>query len=277
MKLKNYTILPTMLAISMLHGCGEPRIDSTSDDAFKSSLSSVRASMTADQQKELDHEITSMIIGSVGDLFSRNDSQQSKFSELKTRLDGKTGKEALEEFKLMRIASIDKEKSIKDKEITDLKRKSSELAQRIAQAASAKTSLEKFKVLSSSFYFDKNSLLHDAIIEVTVKNDTSTPVATVYFSCTLSSPGRSVPWVSDDLVYQIPGGIEPGEQATWKLSPNMFSQWGNAPRDRNDLAIAITPYRLDGGDGAVILNSLPSKSDIDELERVKARITAISP
>jgi hypothetical protein len=85
-------------------------------------------------------------------------------------------------------------------------------------------------------------------IELRVKNNTGKAISHAYFAGTLSSPGREVPWLKEDFNYAIAGGLEPGEETTWQLSPNSFSPWGvvDAPKDAG---LQVTVTRLDGADG----------------------------
>ena len=64
----------------------------------------------------------------------------------------------------------------------------------------------------------------EPMIELTVKNGTSETVSCAYFEGAIASPGRSVPWYKDTSNYEIQGGIEPGETATWELAPNQLHQ-----------------------------------------------------
>jgi hypothetical protein len=95
-----------------------------------------------------------------------------------------------------------------------------------------------------------------------VRNGTDKAVARAYFEGTIASPDRSVPWHKDTFNYSISGGLEPGEQATWNLAPNMFSDWGkiDAP---SDAVFTVTVERLDGADGEPIY----STTEFGEYER----------
>ena len=141
---------------------------------------------------------------------------------------------------------------------------------------SKKAELHLFKVSRSRFRFEKNPFSEDVVIELTVKNETKYPVSRVYFEGTLSSPGRSIPWVHDTFNYKIPGGIEVGEEVTWKLTPNMFGEWGKAPRDRDDYVLTVIVLRLDGVDGTSLYD-LQSVKDIEgKIERLESRLAELS-
>jgi hypothetical protein len=119
------------------------------------------------------------------------------------------------------------------------------------QAEKDKTMLAKFEVKRSRFYKRKQGTYYvteEPIIELTVMNGTDKAVSRAYFTGTLASPNRSVPWIKDDFNYEISGGLEPGEEVTWYLAPNMFSDWGevDAPKDA---VLTVEVKQLDGPDG----------------------------
>ncbi len=52
---------------------------------------------------------------------------------------------------------------------------------------------------------------------MTVKNDTATPVARVEYDAEFVTEGRAVPWGEITYAVDVPGGIEPGETRTLKV------------------------------------------------------------
>ena len=133
----------------------------------------------------------------------------------------------------------------------------------------AKEELKKFEVLRSRFTQEEQKYRgKQPIIEVTVKNGTSTPVSRAYFEGTIASPGRSVPWHTDTFNYSISGGLEQGEEQSWRLAPNMFSDWGkvDAPADA---VFTVTVQRIDGAD------SQPLYSVTDFTERDEKRLSEL--
>jgi len=140
-------------------------------------------------------------------------------------------------------------------ELTDIQKQQAAMVE-------ARTQLAQFEV--SSAKYSKRNLgwgMKEVILDLKVKNGTSSPVSRAYFHGVLQSPGRSVPWVEDDFNYQIPGGLEPGEEARWKLNPNMFSDWGTVEAPP-EAVLTVTVIRLDGADGEELL----SAQGADELE-----------
>lgn len=158
------------------------------------------------------------------------------------------------------------------KEIEEVRKKITEIKQKELRAEKDKEELEKFKVLRSRFYFQEDMFSKSPIIELTVQNDTKHPVSRAYFEGVLATPGRSVPWVKDSFNYKIRGGLEPGEKATWKLAPNMFGEWGQAPKDRNDMVLTVTVKRIDGADEKPIFDSEFSRWDKERLEELTKRL-----
>jgi hypothetical protein len=132
-------------------------------------------------------------------------------------------------------------------------------------AAEKQDVLSRFVIERSRFTRSETGFGSDNVIELSVRNDTGRAVSRAYFHAVLLTPGREMPWVDDDFNYQITGGLEPGEMATWRLSPNMFGMWGNAPSDRDDLVFIVRPVRLDGADGESITGERFTKDDTERL------------
>ena len=128
--------------------------------------------------------------------------------------------------------------------------------------------LSKFKVKRSRFYKRKGKydIIKKPIIELTVMNGTNESVSRAYFTGTLASPGRTIPWIKDDFNYEISGGIESGEEVTWYLAPNTFSDWGDVDAPK-DAVLTVEVTELDGANG----NELYSTNNFgeDEMERLE--------
>ncbi len=93
--------------------------------------------------------------------------------------------------------------------------------------------LSKVQVLKSRFYMREGILGDEPIIDLKIKNGSTSPIATLFFKSTLTSTNRSVPWFKEDFNYTIPGGIEPNEEQSIILVPNEFTgNWKvDAPKD----------------------------------------------
>jgi hypothetical protein len=137
-----------------------------------------------------------------------------------------------------------------------------ELLRKKEKANSDRLQLAKFEVVRSRFYQQQREFFgEDPVIELTVKNGTPNVVSRAYFTGTLASPDRSVPWVKDDFNYRIPGGLEPGETATWKLEAYTFGLWDQVKAPK-DAILTVEVVQLDGVDGKPLL-SIKEFSDED--------------
>jgi hypothetical protein len=168
---------------------------------------------------------------------------------MKAELDGKTAEEVIAAADKIDAERKARERAAAAKEVESL------LHERDA-ANAAKAELAKFGVLRAHFSKEKNVLgLSEPRIEMRVKNGTATPVSRAYFVGVVSSPGRSIPWLKETFNYEIRGGLEPGEEATWQLAPNMFSPWGTTDVPA-DAGLSVTVVQLDGPDGKPLYSIL---------------------
>lgn len=101
--------------------------------------------------------------------------------------------------------------------------------------------LGKVEVLHAKLYDDPRSFSPSPTIELEVRNNSGKPIKDLRFHAKLQTSGRTLPWAEDDLSYSPPGGLEPGETQTWKLSPSPFSEFYHAkPRDDAYLRVTCT-------------------------------------
>ncbi len=135
--------------------------------------------------------------------------------------------------------------------------------------------LRLFAVIGARFYFVENTFSEEPVIEITVLNKTAYPVSRAYFYGTLKSPGRSVPWLEDSFSYEIRGGLEPGEEATWKLAPNIFGEWADAPKNRNDMVLYVQTTRIDGANGEPIIDFITNDDYRKRELELNARLTEL--
>ncbi len=166
---------------------------------------------------------------------------QTQVEKGQQALNGKTADEIIAQADSIKVERAKKEEEQARIEIEELKTKQS-------KSEEDKKSLDMFTVTKSRFYLqNKDYGAPQPIIEITVKNGTDKAISRAYFKGTIASPGRSVPWFSDDFNYEISGGLEPGEGAAWSLAPNMFSDWAkiNAPADA---VFTVEVIKVDGAD-----------------------------
>ena len=92
----------------------------------------------------------------------------------------------------------------------------------------------------------------------------------------MSSPGRTIPWVSDDFNYEFTGGLEPGESKNLDLEPNMFGEWryNNDYSNKTDLKLEISLMNLEDASGEKLLKGDPGDAkakEVDAAEKQKMK------
>lgn len=268
--MKNIIILLVILVLTA--GCGEKKVDSSSDESFIRSIESVKTSLSEEKKKEFEEAVQAIAFSEIGNIFEVAVNPEGIQIKIKDNLDGKTADEIIAEGKRIIIERKKKEREQVINEIKEVKKKISEFKNQRTKAEQNKESLKQFKILRSRFYYKKSTFMDEPVIELTVKNNTKHSVSRAYFRGVLATPGRSVPWIQDSFNYKIRGGLEPGEQVTWKLKPTMFSEWGNAPTDRNDMVLTVTVIRIDGPNEKAIFDYEFSKWDKERLEELNKRL-----
>ena len=252
-------VLGIVIAFTILAGCSDPKIDASSDEAMKTSMEKVRGSLPEAKRKEFDEAIQVLAFSQIDmeALFAGRAADIGNVEgKVRQSLDGKNAEQVIAEAERVRTERKERERQQALEEIRELEAKRE-------KSESAREQLKKFEVVRSRFYIREREFMgKQPIIELTVKNGTVQAISRAYFEGTLASPDRSVPWHQDTFNYSISGGLEPGEEATWNLAPNMFSGWGNieAPADA---VFTVTVEQLDGADG----EPLYSTREFGERER----------
>lgn len=264
-------VLGVVIAVVILAGCSDPKIDASSDESMKTSVEKVKGALSESKQKEFDEALQVLAFSQIDmrDLFSAGSAGIGNLEgKVRQSLDGKTGEQVIAEAERIRAERKERERQQALEEISELE------AKRI-KSETDREQLKKFQAIRSRFYMREQEFMgKQPIIELTVKNGTDQAVSRAYFEGTLASPDRSVPWHKDTFNYSIPGGLEPGEEATWNLAPNMFSDWGkiDAPADA---VFTVTVEQLDGADGRPIYSTREiSEHDLARLNDLKKKYSA---
>jgi uncharacterized protein DUF6694 len=259
MPARNLSLLLTLLLFAF--GCSKPTIDTSSDEAMNASMKAARESLPEERRKEFDDAVRDLALAELSfkDLMAQGENPKVDVlsSRFKERLKGKNAEQVIAEAAKLREERARKEREQALGEISELEKKA-------AAAQAAKQQLAAFQVTRSRFYRYRSGFLEEPVIELSISNGTPHAISRAYFHGTVASPGRSVPWVSEDFNYSIPGGLEPGESATWKLKPNMFSAWGT--KTPPDAVLTVEVVRLDGPDSKALFDA--AGLDDSEKERL---------
>jgi hypothetical protein len=246
----------------MLAACASPKIDGSSPEKFQESTKAVRESLSPDKRAKFDAAITQFVFSAAGNAFTSGGTPDQMESGLAHTLDGLTADGVIARADSVTAARQAEQRKQALAEIAELKA-------RRAGTDSGTAKLRGFSVVSSRFHLERDYGMKQPVIDLTVRNGTSSPVARAYFRGVVASPGRSVPWISDDFTYDINGGLEPGETATWHLSPNPFSGWGTTVPA--DAVLTVETVKLEGLNETVIGERKPWTAEDDarlkELEK----------
>ncbi len=264
----------------LLSGCADPKIDVSNEEIQKKSIEKVRNALSEQKRSEFDNAMKIIVFSSVN-LFNPKESEYAMKNAVQT-LQGKTGNDVIAEGKRIKEERAAKEKEQAAKEREDVLGKIKDLESKKALVETAKAELAKFKIISASFYKKDKKIMDRVIgkepaIDLKVKNETGYPVSRAYFTGTLSSQGRAVPWLREDFNYSISGGLEKGEEVTWHLAPNPYGKWGTATSEAPDNAVlTVEVVRLDGADDKALFDSKDfSDSEEESLKTMKTKLSKI--
>jgi hypothetical protein len=259
------------LGLAFTAGCGKPTIDTSSDEAIRASSQKVRESLPDSKRAEFDKALQILAFSQIDmrDLFAEGAVGAGALDgKIRGSLDGKTAEEVMAEAA---IISAERQARERDQALEEIK----ELEAKRHAAEHAQRELRKFEVLRSRFYMKEQEFMGEQpIIELSVRNGTGSPVSRAYFEGIIASPDRSVPWHQDTFNHSIPGGIEPGEDATWSLAPNMFSGWGNVDAPA-DAVFTVTVEGLDGPGGETLYSVRDfGEREMERLAELRSRYGA---
>lgn len=260
-------ILVALVGLFVLTGCNQPRLDTTTEESFKASSEKVRGKLPEDQQETYDEALAAVALSQfdLGELMSGSNEQMA--AKMYAALNGLTGPEVLEKGRQLQAqAKRDALKRLED-QIDKLKAKQQD-------AERAKTTLRPFEVTAAAYEREPERFGNDQpILAITVKNGLDVPVSHAFFTGTLSSPDRSVPWLVEVFNYDIPGGIEPGETLSWRLAPNRFGAWGSVDAP-DDAVLSVEVYKLEDAQGKPIATAnLFTREDQNRLAELIAQHT----
>jgi hypothetical protein len=243
------------------------RIDASDDASAKASIEKIRSNLDPDRKRKFDEALQYLAFSSLDlkDIMSGRKDADSWKNDVMQSLDGMTVDEVIAEAEHLRT---NREKKQREQVASEIQ----EIESRIAKAERDREELSKFEVVRSRYTQRENVLkMKEPIVELTVKNGTPHVVSRASFRGVLSTPGRTVPWLDEEFNYQIKGGLEPGEEATWTLAPNQFSAWGKVEW-RDDMILTVDVVALDGPDGKTILSGKVEERDRERLEKLREKL-----
>lgn len=126
-------------------------------------------------------------------------------------------------------------------QLIDAERTMAEVRSEIARAeqrlVEQRNVLKNIVMSNARFSLSTGSFGQEPTISFDMNNGGKISISRVFIRAVLQTPGRAVPWVDDSFNYEFRGGLEPGESRHLDLAPNMFSEWGEVPKDVVDGSI----------------------------------------
>jgi len=146
---------------------------------------------------------------------------------------------------------------------------------RLDEIEQAREQLAQFEVVEAKYYKQARRWGRATpVIDLKVRNGTPAPVSRAYFHGVVKSPERSIPWIEEDFNYKIAGGLEPGEEARWKLSPNMFSEWGTVDVPK-EAEFTVTVVGLDGANEEELFSVRDADEVASKIESLNSEATTL--
>jgi len=127
-----------------------------------------------------------------------------------------------------------------------------------------------FRVIEARLYVGEGGFMPQRRIVMDVGNETDHVISHARFHGIYATPGRTLPWYEGEFDYEIPGGLEPEETATWVISPNYLESWGVVEK-REGAKLFVEVVQLDGADGEPLAARDPftKQEQIEFMERLK--------
>lgn len=244
----------------LLVACGgPPKLDGSSQQAWKTSTSALIASLpTVSDRREFQEAVFGLMGPSKSfELRTIDDAPP----ELQKKLNGFT---ALDTVKLHAREQLERTEKALAEMTAEVEADEKALAQ-------AQQKLAALKIERARFYWQTN-FIAQPVVAFSITNGGTEALSHIYLHGLLETPGRTIPWVSEDLNYKFAGGLEPGESKDLSLSPNMFGGWSNdETKGRKDLVLTLTVINADGADEKKFV-----AIDADEIAEKRASLTELA-
>ncbi len=235
-------VLGLAIAVLPVGGCGDdPKVSAANDEEMRESIEEVKRALPGDRRAEFEDALKTLVFADVEGLQDFAD-PEGMARRMRDKVDGKSAEEIISAAEQVKAERKERERRQATSEIEELR----------ARLASERGDvLDRFVVERARFRRRSDSWLGGVGIELAVRNETGSAISQAHFHALLLTPGRAVSWVDTEFNYDIPGGLEPREPATWNLSVSSGS-WDKLPDDRHDFVFVVRPVELKGPDGEPI-------------------------
>lgn len=255
-----YTLVMKINAIVMLVlifscGCMAPRLDTSSTRKMEKSMNDMRDKLSDEQNDKLDKAMMLIAFDALNfdDIFKLTEiNTNNMLNKVKRKLDGKTYNDIIE------IAN-----GVAKKKIAELNKQKSENLKGLPEIQVKENLL--YNKTGEGFF---GSSMTTRILKLTVKNNSKQSFSKIYFNAKTFAKNRDVSFLNDDFVYEITGGLGPGETQTWELVPNSLlnDQWN---KDIPGGYLVVKPINAEDAYGKKVYDSEWSDSKQKELDELQ--------
>lgn len=266
------TWLLILLAGIALVGCSGPmdtKIDASTPEAYQKSLQSIKSRLSPEDTRRFEEALMVVAFsdlvpkdaGLIGMLAAMGNPEKLQGQMLAT-VNGKTPRQIIDE-------AAQKKRARSEGELKSVTEEMATLEKRKVEAAKSVGVLGKIVVTEPRYYWSKASFMPQPVIDFKVTNQTAQALSRIYYHGTVTSPGRSIPWIDEDFNNELAGGLEPGETKHLQLSPNMFSNWGTREtQGRDDLVLTVRVVNAEGAEKKELAAQF-EKDDAQRLETLR--------
>ena len=264
MKRSAYILMVSVI----LAGCSA-RVDTSTPDNYRSSVNAITKDMSPEKKKEFQEALVAVSFDTADPsttLFAGADPASPIFIGAADKIKGKTADDIIKLGYTTRIAKLE----------LGITEDVSAIHRINAEREKYKNTVESIHIDAPKYRISKSMFSQQPIISFRITNNSKIVVKRIYAHGILSSPGRTIPWVSDDFNYEFTGGLEPGESKNLDLEPNMFGEWryNNDYSNKTDLKLEISLMNLEDASGEKLLKGDPGDAkakEVDAAEKQKMK------
>lgn len=256
----------------VLASCAEAsaKLDLSSKEKFEQSVDDMRKGLSPEENDRLSKAFASILLGDAlesGGLLKLAAAGNDPFAiilKYKAQLDGKTTTEIIAFADERTKERVARQQASLDAQIAAI---NTELA------ADAKTEAEVRNTLATVAIADPRYETGNfgGIVSFTIKNNGKIPLKQIDLRGTLTSPGRTIPWVDESFSHLLTGGLEPGESRSLRLGMSSMKWSDDVFSKRADLILTLQLEDFQGADG-----KSARKNSLQKIESLKEKLKSLS-
>ncbi len=238
-------------------GCGEAKIDGSTEETFTRSVEEVRQSLGTEEQVRFDQAMA-VLAG------AQQWPETGASGSIEHMVHGKTAREAIE---LCQQFVAERRQALR----ASIEEKIRELERLRAVRKEALEGLKEFVVTVTDFRVRDDG----ALIMVNIKNGTPHKVSTVHLHAILKRPVSGTPLAEDEIMYEFPKPVASNSIFLSGIGPSTSWNWARVP-NHDGMTLELIIKRIDGPDGEPIYDSRISDKDGNSPEFLAERVESLT-